>query len=254
MTLQWTTGQINGAVSGSGPDAWTSALFAEAAATASSSGEYTLLLLPTNNAASEIPPGDGYLLLTNHLGHMTVSGALADGTDVNQATSLGRMGDVPLFANLYSDTGLLLGWVGFTNGTIQAETPLTWIRPSARPGLFADGFTNRLSLVAAGWTNPPTHVSSVVLPSGTLVISSADLDVTNLVSVATNTVVKDPGSPPNSLTGTINPKTGLMTIIFGNGTGKATITGYGAVLQDTVEAGGYFVTKTNAGAISLAPN
>jgi hypothetical protein len=254
MTLQWTDGQINGAVSGSGQDAWTSTLFAEAAATASTSGEYTLLLLPSTNAAADIPPGDGYLLLTNHLGQLAYSAALADGAAFSQAPPLGRLGDVPLFANLYGDTGLVLGWVGFTNGTLQAETPLAWIKPAARSGLFANGFTNLLSVIAAGWTNPPPRVSSVVLPSGALVISSASLDLTNIVAIATNTVVKEPGSPANSLTGTINPKTGLLTITFGDGSGKATATGFGAVLQNSTNAGGYFLTKTNAGSILLSPN
>jgi hypothetical protein len=93
-----------------------------------------------------------------------------------------------------------------------------------------------------------------VLPSGALVISSASLDLTNIVAIATNTVVKEPGSPANSLMGTINPKTGLLTITFGDGSGKATATGFGAVLQNSTNAGGYFLTKTNAGSILLSPN
>jgi hypothetical protein len=56
------------------------------------------------------------------------------------------------------------------------------------------------------------------------------------------------------LTGTIAPKTGLLQITFGNGAGKATTVGVGAMLQNSTEGGGYFVTKTNAGAILLRPN
>jgi hypothetical protein len=93
-----------------------------------------------------------------------------------------------------------------------------------------------------------------VLPSGTLVISSAGLDLTNFVSISNNTIIPEAGSAANSLTGTINPKTGLLTITFGNGSGKATTTGYGAVLQNSTNAGGYFLTKTNAGSILLSPN
>ncbi len=254
MTLQWNTGQINGAVSSSGQDPWTSTLLAEAAATAPTSGEFTLLLLPSANAAGAIPPGDGYLLLTNHLGQLAFSGALADGTAVAQAPPLGRLGDVPVFANLYGDTGLLLGWLELTNETLQAETPLAWIRPPASSGLFDGGFTNPLSVIAAGWTNPPPRVSSVVLPSGTLVISNANFDLTNTIAIATNAIIEAPGSPAKSLSGTINPKTGLVTITFGTASAKATTTGYGAVLQNSTNAGGFFVTKTNAGSIFLFPN
>jgi hypothetical protein len=41
--------------------------------------------------------------------------------------------------------------------------------------------------------------------------------------------MKLPGSATNSLTGSINPKTGLLTITFGNGAGNATTAGKGAV-------------------------
>jgi hypothetical protein len=54
------------------------------------------------------------------------------------------------------------------------------------------------------------------------------------------------------LTGSINPKTGVLTVVFGNGTGPTTTHGLGAVLQDTANAGGFFVGKTNAGSITLA--
>jgi hypothetical protein len=56
------------------------------------------------------------------------------------------------------------------------------------------------------------------------------------------------------LTGTIAPKTGLLTLTYGNGAGKSTTTGYGTVLQDSTNGGGYFVTKTNAGSIILSTN
>ena len=44
-----------------------------------------------------------------------------------------------------------------------------------------------------------------------------------------------------------------LTIIFGNGSGKATTIGTGVVLQNATNAGGFFLGKTNAGSISLQP-
>jgi hypothetical protein len=254
MTLQWTTGQINGRVSGSSPEPWTSTLFAEAAAASPVSGEYTLLLLPSTNAGAAIPPGDGYLLLTNHLGQLAFSGALADGSAVSQAPPLGRLGGVPVFVNLYSHTGLLLGWLALTNGEIEPETQMVWIKPSASSGLFASGFTNPLTVIAGGWTNPPAHISSIVLPSGTLVISNVTVDLTSAVSIATNTIIPEAGSPVESLAGTINPKTGQLTVTFKIGSSTTTTTAYGAILQDSTNAGGYFLTQTNAGSLLLTPN
>jgi hypothetical protein len=68
-----------------------------------------------------------------------------------------------------------------------------------------------------------------------------------------NAIAKLPGSPTNSLTGTINPKTGLLTITIGNGIRKATTSGAGTILQTSTNGGGYFLGKTNAGVISLQP-
>jgi hypothetical protein len=88
--------------------------------------------------------------------------------------------------------------------------------------------------------------------TGTLTISNASLDLTNQVSFSNNMVVEGTGTT-NSLRGTLNPRTGALKLIFGNGDGKATTTGHAAFLQDKTNAGGYFVTKTNAGFISLKP-
>lgn len=234
MALDWTSGQINGAVSGSG---WSSPLYAEAASRTSVSGDYTLLLEPESTNATV---GDGYLLLTNHLGDAVFSGALADGSSISVSSKVGRLGDVPLFQNLYGKAGLVLGWLTFSNGTVEA-TPLTWIKASET------GFTNSLSVAASGWTNPPANL----LTDGVLVISGDGLDLTNIVSIEGDKIIQQPGSVTNSLAGTINARTGLMTITFGNGAGKATTTAHGVFLEDSASAGGYFLIKTNAGAFVL---
>ena len=67
-----------------------------------------------------------------------------------------------------------------------------------------------------------------------------------------NKLINAGSTPTNSLTGTINLKNGFVQIVFGNGDRKATTKGFGAVLQNTNYVGGYFVTKTNAGSISLS--
>jgi hypothetical protein len=146
MALQETNAQIRGVVSGSGPGTWTSTLFAVAAGTNADSSEHMLLLLPSTNANVTMPQGGGYLLLTNHLGQLVYRGLLADATAFSQATSVSRFGDAPLFANLYGNTGLLLGWIGLSNGTIQAETPLAWIKLPSASGPYPAGFTNLLSV------------------------------------------------------------------------------------------------------------
>ena len=68
-----------------------------------------------------------------------------------------------------------------------------------------------------------------------------------------NALVKLAGGSTNSLTGSIYPKTGLMSITFGNGAGRATTAAKGALLQNRNSAAGFFLGKTNAGLIFLQP-
>ena len=106
------------------------------------------------------------------------------------------------------------------------------------------------------WINPLPHNAAIDLASGQLEISGGSLllPLTFNVSVSNNnTLVKLPGSPTNSLTGSINTNTGLVTITFGNGAGTATTAGKGAVLQNVTNAAGFFLGTTNAGSIILQP-
>ena len=247
LALGWTNDQITGVVSSTNDGGWAATNYMEAAATqpASSNQQYTLLLPPSTNAAGEVPPGYGYVLLTNHLGNLLLTGALPDGATFSQSVPLGKLGNVPVFASLYGNAGLLLGWINLTNAALPGETNLTWIKP-ARPGLFPDGFTNSLAVQLSTWD------AGAALPfsTGILTISNTGFFWTNQVSLGGDTVAAAPGAT-NSLRGTLNPKTGALKLIFGDGDGKAT--GYAAFLQDQTNAGGYFVTKTSAGFITLQP-
>jgi uncharacterized repeat protein (TIGR03803 family) len=258
LTLDSATPQITGTVSTS---QWTANLTADMAANTLSSAEYTILFEPSTNVSADSPPGDGYGLLTNHAGVVTLSGALADGTSYNQTVPVSRAGSLPVYAVLYTDTahpdpGLLLGWINVTN--LQAATPsnaLTWIKkPSASPALYTNGFTNILSSQGSLWTNPPAKASAISLTNGQLVISNIGLLLTfTNVFVGNNTLTNLSVLPTNSLTGSINPKTGLLTFTFDNGDGNAANRATGTILQNTTNAGGFFLTLTNAGSFNLQP-
>jgi uncharacterized repeat protein (TIGR03803 family) len=245
MTLS--ANEVTGTLSGTNGGGWSSTLLAEQIGK-SSSAEYTLLVPPGPGAPSNCPPGYGYALVTNHNGLVTLNGALADGTVFSQTVSIVGAGDLPLYASLYGNTGLLFGWLNFNGGL--TGTNVWWIKAqSSSSALYTNGFTNVVTVLASAWTNPPANF----LPSGTLTITNTSLSLDFAVSISNNTLIKEPGSPSNSLTGVLNPKTGLLKFTFGNGTGKATTTGYAAILQDSTNGGGYFLTKTNAGAVLLQP-
>jgi uncharacterized repeat protein (TIGR03803 family) len=251
MALNWNTfpPEITGSVSGSSDGAWTSDLTALVVANGLATGEYTMLL-PPNGA----PLASGYLLMTNDAGAARLTGALADGTTFSQAVRTSFGGRVPVFGNLYNRTGLLLGWIYSDNGS-PAGT-LTWIKPASHSALFPNGFTNVEGLQGAPWTNPPPHTAAIDLASGELNIVSAGLPSPLTFNVAVsnnNALVKLPGGPTNSLTGTINPKTGLLNVTFGNGHGRATTKGVAAVLQNVTNGAGFFWVGTNVGSITLQP-
>ena len=253
MTLNWNDSppNITGTVSGNNGGPWVANLTAELAVKGSSSAEYTAVVL-----ASGTPPGYGYFLITNHAGAVTLSGALADGTSFSQAVSVSGAGDLPVYGNLYGSTGLLLGWIDLESGSPSRKLDvdkrgIAFQRPLYQR-LHQSCRCARVSL----WTNPLPHTAAIDLPSGQLDISGGSLlsPLTFNVAVSNNnTLVKLPGSPTNSLTGSINARTGLLTITFGNGAGKATTTGTGAVLQNVTNGGGFFLGKTNAGTILLKP-
>jgi subtilase family serine protease len=252
MTLNWNNSppDITGTVSGTNGGPWMANLTAELADKGSSSAAYTALVLPGGT-----PPGYGYLLITNHTGAVTLSGALADGTLFSQAVPVSGAGDLPVYGNLYKGTGLLLGWIGLESGSPTGN--LTWIKDASRTTAFyTNGFTNLVGIQGSPWTNPVPHNAAIDLPFGQLEISGASLVSPlsfNVTVSNNNALVKLPGSATNSLSGSINPKTGLFTITFGNGLGKATTAGTGAVLQNATNAAGFFLGKTNGGSILLQP-
>ncbi len=228
-------------------------LWARLAAATHGTTNYTLLMAPPTNAAS--PTGYGYALIADHQGTVTLSGGLADGTTFSQTVPASQPNIVPVYVSLYARTGFLFGWLNLTNlDNTNAAYELMWIKgtPMHPTLLFPGGFTNWLLTAGSTWTNPGTITLS---PStNTLAISNAELNLDYTVAIDDpNKLVNASNTPTNSLTGTINLKTGLLQVTFGNGDGRATTRGYGAMLQNTTNAGGYFVTKLNAGSIRLQP-
>ncbi|MGD0814149.1 MAG: immunoglobulin domain-containing protein [Verrucomicrobiota bacterium] len=229
-------------------------LWADLAVATHGTSNYTLLMAPPSNAASTttIPTGYGYALIAEHGGAVTLSGGLADGTTFNQTVPASQSNDVPVYVSLYDKTGFLFGWINLTNlDNTNAATDLIWIKevPAHPSLLFPDGFTNMLSTADSLWTNPGVIT---LPPSSTLAISNASLNLDYTVAIEPpDKLVNALSAPINTLTGTINLNTGLLQITFGNGDGRATNRGYGAMLQNTTNVGGYFVTKTNTGSIWL---
>ena len=245
--------QVTGTVSGTG---WVSTNLTADRATNNSqlSTQYTMLIPPDTNEASS-PGGCGYALITGSAGTAKtaatakITGALADGTAFSQSVPVSQDGYVPLYASLYSGKGLLLGWINLD--PTNDSGALFWVHP-VRTGLFTGAFTSTNQIKLSPWTNLPA--TSEALPTNLLV-----LEMSNSTTLQTNNFVMSIGSNfklgqvsgPTNLSGTINPKTGLLTVTIGSGASKQT--GYGVILPNGTNGGGYLLTRTNAGAIILQP-
>lgn len=260
MHLNWsnTPPQITGTVQGTNGGAWTAELTNELAGSNLPSAEYTLLIPPGTNApGTNFPSGYGYALITNHLGTVTVTtGALADGAAFSQSVAESENLHLPFYATPYTNGGLLLGWLDMSGGAPAGN--LTWIRPAAASGLFTNGYTNVVTVQSSAWTDLGATTPAILLPyGGQLAVSGGFLTAPLYFKVvlSTNNALLEQGTnPTNSLTGSIAPKTGLLSITFGNGNGTNTSTGSGAaILQNLSVAEGFFTTKTNAGSIQLLP-
>jgi hypothetical protein len=225
-------------------------LTADLATNATFSSAFTMTVPPdTNNPASNsIPVGSGYAVITNHTGSIKITGALADGTAFTQSVSASQTGDVPVYASLYGNKGLLLGWLSLDPANAGS---LQWVHPTAKTGLFTNAFVSTNAIALSTWTNPPAITSP---PTNLLVLNGLHgvITQTNAYVIAISNNYKiGLVSGPTALSGTLNPKTGLLSLTLGTGETKQTATG--VILLDTTNGGGYLLNKTNSAAISLKP-
>jgi hypothetical protein len=232
-------------------------LIADRATNTPLSAKYTLLIPPdTNNTSS--PSGYGYALITGSEGTAKtpattkITGALADGTAFSQSVPVSLDGYVPIYANLYSGKGLLLGWINL-DPTNASGMSLAWVHPTVQSGSFTGAFTSTNQIALSPWTNPPANNA---LPTNLVVVETTDntpVQTNDFAITITNGTFNfgKLSGPATPLNGSIAPKTGLLKVTVGSGASKTT--GHGVILLNGTNGGGYFLTKTNAGAVILEP-
>jgi len=262
LNLNLGQGQITGTVSGINNGGWTNPLTAYRSAASSSSAQYTILI-PPPASATNCPPGEGYALITNQVGQIVLTGALADGTAFSQSVPISDSGAVPIYQNLSSNNPsfggngeFLYGWINLganPPGGWLAWIKKPWTQPAyptngpmplaiIAPPYYWSGFTNICTLIGSSWTNPPAGTPAISLNNGTLAILGNGIAVPLRYTVSVNsknTLVPSGLTPSNAFSGSINPKTGQFTITFPNGFGAGTNTGAGVWLQNAVSGGGY---------------
>jgi hypothetical protein len=265
VTMNLTSNEIEPLVTGTVSNAdWVATnLIAYHATNTLPAAEYTMLVPPdTNNAPPGGSPGGyGYALITNNPGTAKssaaatarITGNLADGTSFTQTVPVSSDGFVPIYNNLYSGKGLLLGWINLdlANTNAVGATGLTWIHPATKSGLYQAGFINVLltnQILLSPWTNASPEIMAVT----NLTLLSIP-DQTNLMTNFTIFINPEykisQASGDTRITGSIDPKTGQVKLTVGSG--ASAVSGQGALLLDSASVGGFFKTKSNAGAIEI---
>lgn len=269
LHLDWTTGskEITGSVSDP-TNGWTSPLIADLAVYSAANHyrgpSHATTIIPYGAGAPlQSPGGYGYgALSVSTAGVATLSGNAADGALISQSAPISKDGYWPFYVNLYKGKGVLIGWMNFTDGGPSGT--VTWVRqafgPAAGlPSVYAKGFTNVVAANGAGYTPPASGHAALVHTNLTLQIGDASITpaplIWNLGLKPNNQLQILPGSVTNSLTGSIVPASGTLSVTFRpTGLGKTNDrTAQGAVLQTNSSGWGFFIGTTNAGSLYLHP-
>jgi DNA-binding beta-propeller fold protein YncE len=146
------TSQMTGSVSSTTEGlAWTSPLLGEPATNA-----YPLLtgasLQITPEASTNAPTvvGNATCMITNSV--LSLAGTMGDTETISQSAPISMAGNVPIYINLYTNGGLLEGWINVTGGAATGN--LTWIRPAGvlQPPGFPQGFDTLAQVTGVTYT------------------------------------------------------------------------------------------------------
>ena len=222
---------------------------------------------------SGMPLGFGYATLNvNESGNVSISGKLADGTSFSDGVVITGgttplVNQFPVYINLsYKAPGSLIGTVTFENIPNESDCDgvLAWTKPPQTSGvLYTGGISTTLSAIGSRYAKPPAGVLALTLTGTSAPNASVTLNESDWANPITHLVTVGPGATPSSNTVTV-AMTGSdalqMSINAGSGsfsgsflnpsTNKTTSIG-GVLFRKQTMAGGFFLTPTESGAVSL---
>jgi hypothetical protein len=217
-------------------------------------GKYTMLFPAVSDSTNGLD-GDGFGAVTvDKNGGVSFVGALADGTKVNQKTTLSKYGQWPFYLPLYKGKGSLLSRVDFTNQTSFDFTNLFyWFKQAQVTTYFASGFTNQAILIGSHYVFTPSN-AVINLTNATIAFTNGSLaaDFTNHFDIDPKGKVFPFGT--NKLKLAINKSSGLFSgSVVPDGTNRA-MKFQGAIFQKQTNAAGFFLDATNrSGRVSIEP-
>jgi hypothetical protein len=197
------------------------------------------------------PVGDSFGTVTiDQAGVVKFSGTLADGTKVNQTSSVSDDGYWPLYCSLYGGKGCLIGWLQVVvPGSIGGE--VIWTKNAgADSKSYRSGFTNDVQAAGAVYHKPSGSANALKWSSGQVILLGGGLSgSTNSITIqkskasaASSKLQLDIVSPSGLFKGhMLNPNGGTLQI-------------QGVLLQDVGYGFGYFINSGQSGQVVLAPN
>ena len=205
-------------------------------------------------SAAGVTTGYGYLSITNGTnGISSIAGKLADKTTLSGTFAISKDGRIAVYQSLYNNKGLYHGYLTFAENNVSGN--VTWLRPDNASSdvaltTYPQGITN-VTLVDGS----PYVPADFVTDFRTLTITGLDdaPDITYFVRITgmTNLVKYTNSIPTNGFTGSIERKTGIVTLSY-RPTGYLTNkTGFGIFFQSNTNAYGAVLGTTNVGLLHI---
>jgi len=216
---------------------------------APSAGKYTLLLNPSDNTV-----GSSVASLTvSKAGAITATGYLADSTGLSIGGTVCVGGYWPIYSVQNSGTGLLTGWLQFTNTDDYGamEGTLTWLSPGVST-YYPSGFTRTLTASASSYSS--TNSPILDFTTGFVFFFGGNLDssLSGSVVQSSNGVFKSTGATLN-MTLNVKTATGLVSGSFTHPVTGASTMVYGVIMQDREAIQGFFLGVDSTGLIMVGP-
>lgn len=217
--------------------------------------DHYTVMLPDDDTAADSPSGDGVgFVVVTDAGLARWVGTLADGTPFTQSATLSSDGAWPLFAPIYANQGLILGWLHFTNGPAPGLGGRTiWIKPTVSLSkYYPGGFTNQSDVLGSVY-HPPAGTGGkvVTFADGQIQFSEGNQPApfTNVISILGHNQFTNLSS--NALNLAFHPATGLLSgYVVDPWTGRRSLL-KSAVLQNQDIAVGFCLGTNLSGSVLL---
>ena len=241
------TDQVTGTVSN---QYWTATLLGDRLTfstgnPAPQAGKYTLLIPGTTNS-TDYPNGDSYATFTiSTLGKVSLSGSLADSTTTSQSSSLSKNGVFPVYGSLYTNVGILTGWVTVTNQTTNGLTgDLTWNTGTA----YVANWNTNVAISGSSFTSPAAGNRILALTNVVINLRDGGLTtpITATATLSSNNLFTVANNQTNKFGFVFNTTAGTISGSFHHPVSLQTVSLKGVVLQQQNKVEGFFKGPSNS--------